>query len=220
MSSVLQSTGTQSAGAVASISKAYAGDVAAESLLLAIVVTSFREVRPEGLADSRGNVWYRDGYVQRMGGSPDGFDVIGFWSAIAKDSGPCTVTATPQISDTLSIVVIEVAGNWSADRIDVGLTTAPTDAAGTAISTRDMLTSCTAFIIAACTYGDTPSTTITPNTGAGWIEIYEAEGAVSAMPVNVVHQIAPEGTYNPDWTLGASHQNTCGAIAYKERPAL
>jgi hypothetical protein len=61
-----------------------------------------------------------------------------------------------------------------------------------------------ALVLGVMTYGST-TTTITPDTGAGWVQCGEYETYASNYPHSLIHQVTgSSGTFTPTWTLGAS----------------
>lgn len=211
----MQGTGTQSVGTVASVSKAFASNLTAGSLLSVHGIASTADMPASGgVTDTLGNTYARDIIIQRGAN-----ERAALFSSVAGSAGACTVTLDCTGSDFQSIVVSEyapTAGNsWdtvAANRLDDTGSASDSTTSSMNVLCGNVVTGASGVVVGVMTQGGA-NTAITPV--SPWIEIFEDEDATD-MPVNSVYRITTASTYAPAWTLGGGRAWTCAGAGYKE----
>lgn len=214
MASLLQSTGVQSVGSVASVSKAFSSNVVAGSLISVSGVTSNADMPAGSVTDTQGNVYSQDRIQQRSAN-----ERTALFSTVASASGPLTVTVDCTGSDVQSIGISEFSPDsgfvWStvaATRLETS--NQGTGTSGASQATGNLVTSDTDVIVGVLTHGDV---TETLNVGSGFAQLFEDEDATD-MPINFEYRISAPGTYTANWTSGTSLTPgwCCVGAAYKQ----
>lgn len=204
----LQSTGQQSSGSVASVSKAFASDIGAQSLIVVCGVTSAADMPPGVVTDTQFNVYTRHGILQRASS-----ERVAIFSAVSNGAGPLTITLDATGSDFQTIGIAEYQGRWDGDRVHVGFTSAT--GASAAPAAGNLITTVDSVVVGGFAHNGGGTVTITPV--SPWNELFEAENTAN-MPIGMIDQIVAAGTYNPSWTTGISVSWTAGGVAFKEAP--
>lgn len=209
-----QATGVQSVGSVASVTKSYTSSTTTGNNLIASVscykdgaATTFT------VADNKGNGNFTSARRQTAASGPGNVVVEGFYKENASGGSSHSITATPNASAYVTIAIEEWSGLKTSTSEDVdnsGTGSSTTPSSGAASPTG------TCVYIGAVTH-DGATTTITPNTGGGWTQSYEAEDA-SNMPINAQY-IVGTGSKTATWTLGASRAWTAIVMTFQEAAA-
>lgn len=209
-----QGTGAQSVGAVASLSVPFGSNVTAGRTILAGVITY-----PSAGSTPRTHAVTGGGTY--TGGAPRITGVTGDTSPAGEISyahnatgGATTVTVTPSANAVMAMVIEEVSG--VKNQAPVSTATGNTSSASPATGTLS-LGGLTCFLFGVVTQNG-GATTITPNTGGGWAQIFEDED-VTEMPINGQYRAATNTNQTAAWTFGASRAQLCVAAAFEDSAA-
>lgn len=206
----VQGTGVQSTGSVASLAKAFASNLGANSLVVASGVGNAETgLTTTSVTDSKSNSYTRDVNLADPG-TPTTQCAI--YSAQNSTSGACTVTLDPTGSDTVSLGIAEFSGMATSSPVS---TTATGNGNSGSPVTGNLVTSGNTAIVAIVSHAGATNT-LTP--GGTYTQIAEDEDATE-MPFNNFYKIVGAGTYTADASIGATVKWVIVAVAYKEAPA-
>jgi hypothetical protein len=207
MATFVQGTGAQSIGSVDSIGIGYASDVTAGNLLVAVAVSSGKDIPSTAISDSAGHFWAVSIFWQRQSNPPA--EIVAVFSTVAQLTGPVTVTLDATGSDyqTLGIGEFSPAATFAwgvnlATRIDGAVSNDNGDAqTGPAVSA-NLTTAGNGVVIAALSNASTSfPTSMTPR--SGWTQFFEAED-VTNMPLSAIYRLTTPGTYSEIWDFGGN----------------
>lgn len=212
----VQSTGLQSTGAVASLSKAFTSNVTGGNFIGA-AVASFPSTggspRTHTVADGIGNSL--TSAIRNTGVSGETAVAIEVYGKVNITGGASTMTVTPNNNAYMCLSITEVSGLDTAS--STAHKTASADETDSSPSSGNLDTTSTCFMLGATTHNGT-DTTITPDTGGGWATAFEDEDT-SEMPLNAQWKIAASGANPASWTLGANRNTANVAAAWIEAAA-
>jgi hypothetical protein len=185
----IQYTGARSGGTTNTLALAFTSDVTAGNVLIVAAGCWFTHNLVDPPTDSQGNV-----YTART------FDFkIGFWSAVALSTGPCTVTVTLQLGLTewVAMGLAELpAGtySYSDSALPHSGNTDTTPSTGAMTVTEDG-----AALFGFLTCQGNPSGTLTED--GAWTSIANAP-TYGTIPYSFMFRNADIGSYTADWTVG------------------
>lgn len=200
----IQGTGVESAGSVASVSKAFASNITASNHILVGGVASVSGHMVAGAcSDSRTQTYTRD--VTKNNGSVS--TDISLYHSFTSAAGALTVTLTPSASDFVSIGIAE----WSGTTPTVGVTGNGT-ANGTTPATGSFTTTGNNSIIVALFAHN--GGTITLTKGATYTLIFSDSNSAN-MPFLWEYKIVAAGATTADGSLGSSVNWVIASVEYK-----
>lgn len=183
------------------ISRAF-GTSTSTGHLLIVVLSSANEDLPETISDDRENTWTRDEVIA------DGNYSIAIFSAIAKDNGTVTVTATRDPTNVYWSIALAafsgIANNTPDD-------TATASVSSTDVHAGDLTTSAAGVIIGGCDVAynitATPDENWTGSIGTSSTTYYSYSANYRITSAS--------GTYNDGWTGSSANWWKAATVAYK-----
>jgi hypothetical protein len=188
MATLTQKTGVQSVGSVASVSKAFASNVASGALIAVGGVTNGAVQPTNAVSDNLGTPTTYTRHVLQSGNQ------AAIFSGVTTVAGACTVTLDPTGSDFCSIAIAEFApdgGNtWSttsATRLDG----TPVSGSGTAssVTATAITTAGTGCVVGVITHIDG---TVSLAAGTGYTDVFTDTDATD-MPICGIYKLTTAG---------------------------
>lgn len=195
----IQGTGVESAGAVASLARAYGSNVTAGNVLM-VGIATFRSAGSgatiSSVTDTLSNSWARcvEATFNSVGSGDDSVCIAIWATQSIAAGGACTVTVTPNANAFMGIVIAEAS---NVARPTTGVTA--TGAGGTGADSGSQTGATNTLFFGIVTHDDATTRTITP--GASQTQIFEDE-TINGMPVNGTYRIT-SGTINSTWTVAS-----------------
>lgn len=204
-----QGTGVQSTGSVASVSKAFASNVLAESLILSGGVSSASKLGTTSSSDTRSNTYTRDANATTAGATST---QVCIFSTPKTSAGSCTVTMDPSGNDVVSIGIAEFSGAVNSSPLDQQ-NTGSGDVSANSLATGNITTTIRDAIVAIVSHG---GGTVSITRDSAFTQIFQDTDAAD-MPIDWCYRIADPATLNASWTFGSNVTFRAGAVAaYKE----
>jgi hypothetical protein len=209
--SVIQATGVESVGSVASVSKAFVSNVVSGNLLVIGGVAAGGRLTATSVSDTRSSTYARDSNAAIASSTQ-----ACLYSAVLGSSGTCTVTLTPSSSDVCSIAISETSGQQVGGTLLDTQNVVASAASSATVTTANLVTGQQDVIFAVMSHGGS-TTGITED--ATYTLGFEDTNATN-QPINFAYKIVASGTYTGSWTLAAAQVNRAGAAAaYKQAAA-
>jgi hypothetical protein len=198
----VQGTGINASGEVSSLAKAFASNVTGGNAIAVGISMEWDAEVINSVTDTRSNT-----YTSQIEYSLGTTDKVAIFGAVNISGGSCTVTVALANPAYLAIGIAEASGVATSSYGDGTKTATGTS---TTPATGSFSTTDTDIIFGVVGYRAYTTVAV----GSGWSLIYEYEN-YDNMTISFEYQIGASGSYNAQWTLGASAQWLCCAAAFK-----
>jgi len=183
----------------------YASNITAGSLLVVIIRDSTSNAGDPTVTDSRGNTWQRDGETTTTNRGS-----VFHYSAIAADSGACTITVAGAATLAIRLAAYEFSGAWDSTRLEQYIGNATPNA--NPQTSGDATVAGGAVLVAAMgTQSDVTADSVSNSFTLG----PQSAGNRRGIPAHRI--VTSAGTYGTAFTFTGTSNGSVGSIAaYRE----